>query len=308
SRRSQGSIALPLDTIGVDISYNLIELDAVFRQKMFTEELDAEYGYRHSRYTADIGQFYLQESRILVPSTGILYYKGNDLFMNLKLDLSAPSRTQEINPVGSRISMRYDYEFNDFDPTDEVNDRGELVHVFQDVNFHKFEAGARDSRRLPGWSHTLVATVKGGTIFGPPVDDFFDFYIGGLSGMKGYPFYSISGNEFGQANLTYRFPIREKIDLRFLQFYFDKLYGAVYVDAGTAWSGGAISGKRFRRDAGFELRLESFSFYAYPTRVFFNATYGFDTFRRYVQSRDQLVTYGGEWQFHFGVLFGFDFD
>ena len=85
-------------------------------------------------------------------------------------------------------------------------------------------------------------------------------------------------------------------------------FGAVYADAGAAWTGGSISGRRFVRDAGVELRLESFSFYAYPTRVFFNATYGFDTFSRYVASRDQYVTYGGEWQFHFGILFGFDFD
>jgi len=308
TRSSSGSITLPLDTIGVDISYNLLEFDAVFRQKLFTPALDAEYGYRHSRYTADIGQFYLRESQILVPATSILYFKGNDLFMNLKLDLEAPSRTQEINPVGTKFSARYDYEFNDFDPTDEVNDRGELVHVFQDVNFHKLEGSLRESRRLPGWSHTLSATVKGGTIFGPPVDDYFDFYIGGLPGMRGYPFYSISGNEYGTANLTYRFPIWENIDVRFLQLYFDKLYGGIYADMGTAWTGGPVTGNRFRRDAGVELRLESFSFYAYPTRVFFSATYGFDTFNRYVQSRDQVVTYGGEWQYHFGVLFGFDFD
>ena len=109
-------------------------------------------------------------------------------------------------------------------------------------------------------------------------------------------------------NVTYRFPVWERIDLRFLQFYFDKLYAAVYADAGTAWTGGSIYGRQVVRDAGAELRLESFSFYAYPTRVFFNATYGFDTYSRYVQNDDQVVTYGAEWQYHFGILFGFDFN
>lgn len=308
TRQTNSFITLPLDTIPVDISYNLIEFDVRFRQKVFAEWLGAEYGYRHSRYTANISSFFLPEARLLVPATGILYYKGNDLFLNLSADLSAPSRTQEINPVGSKLRVRYNYEFNDFDPTDEVNARGELAHVFKDVDFHRLEFNLRQSQPLPGWKHTLSASVRGGTIFGPPVDDFFDFYLGGMTGMKGYPFYSLGGNEYGHANVTYRFPIREGIDVRFLQFYFDKLYGAVYADAGTAWSGGAISGRRFIRDAGFELRLESFSFYAYPTRIFFNATYGFDTFTRYVESRDQRVTYGGEWQYHFGVLFGFDFD
>jgi hypothetical protein len=57
-----------------------------------------------------------------------------------------------------------------------------------------------------------------------------------------------------------------------------------------------------------ELRLESFSFYSYPTRIFLNAAYGFDQFTRLVRSRNQLVTYGKEWNIYFGVLFGFDFD
>jgi len=308
TRKTGAFIPLPLDTIPVDISYNLIEFDAVFRQKLFSEHLGIEYGYRHSRYTADIGSFFLPEALFLVPATGILYYKGNDLFLNLNADFSAPSRTQEINPVGRKVRARYDYEFNDFDPTDQINERGELAHVFKDVNFHRFEVILSESHALPGWNHTISAALRAGTIFGPPVDDFFDFYPGGLTGMKGYPFYSLGGNEYGHANLTYRFPLWEGIDVRFLQFYFDKLYAAVYADAGTAWSGGPVSGRRFIRDAGLELRLESFSFYAYPTRVFFNATYGFDTFSRYVASRDQFVAYGGEWQYHFGVLFGFDFD
>jgi hypothetical protein len=307
--RSTGSfIPLPLDTIPVDIDYNLIEFDAAFHQKLFTEALGVEYGYRHSRYTADIGTFFLPEARFLVPATGILYFKGNDLFFDMKLDATVPSRTQEINPTGRKIRLRYDYEFNDFDPTDQIDSRGELAHVFKNVNFHRLEGSIRESHTLPGWSHTLSTMIRGGTIFGPPVDDFFDFYLGGLNGMKGYPYYSLGGNEYAHANVTYRFPLLENIDMRFLQFYFDKLYAAVYGDAGTAWSGGPLKGQRFIRDAGFELRLESFSFYAYPTRVFFNATYGFDTFSRYVASRDQVVPYGGEWQFHFGVLFGFDFD
>lgn len=308
SRKTESFIPLPLDTIPVGISYNLIEFDAVFHQKLFSEAFEVDYGYRHSRYTADIGSFFLPEAGVLVPATGILYYKGNDLFLEGKLDASTPSRTQEINPLGTKVAFRYDYEFNDFDPTDQIDETGGLAHVFKDVNFHRFELSLRESRRLPGWSHTLSAKVKGGTIFGPPVDDFFDFYPGGMNGMKGYPFYSLGGNEYAHANVTYRFPVWDRIDLRFLQFYFDKLYAAVYADAGTAWSGGPVSGHRFIRDAGLEFRLEAFSFYAYPTRVFFNATYGFDSFSRYVASRDQVVTYGGEWQYHFGILFGFDFD
>ena len=203
--------------------------------------------------------------------------------------------------------MRYDYEFNKFNPNSEYEvSNGLLVPKYQYPKFHRLEASWRESQRLPGWKHTLSLQARGGSILGPPQDDFFDFYIGGLAGMKGYPFYSLGGNEYAMANITYRFPLIEHIDLRVLQMYFDKLYAAVYGDAGTAWTGGGLNGQRFRRDAGVELRLEAFSYYAFPTRIFFNATYGFDQFDRYVSSTATNVTYGKEWNFHFGVLFGFD--
>ncbi len=146
--------------------------------------------------------------------------------------------------MGRRIRLRYDYEFNKLQARDssgrgeiEIQD-GLVVPLYDRPRFHRLEASWRESRKLPGWKHTLSLQARGGTIFGPPQDDFFDFYIGGLAGMKGYPFYSLGGNEFAMATATYRFPVLEHIDLRVLQLYFDKLYAAVYGDVGTAWTGG----------------------------------------------------------------------
>jgi hypothetical protein len=83
----------------------------------------------------------------------------------------------------------------------------------------------------------------------------------------------------------------------------------VYGDIGTAWTDGSLARQKLKRDAGVELRLEAFSYYAFPTRIFFNATYGFDRFNYTIDNTSQtVVTYGKEWNFHFGVLFGFDFD
>lgn len=308
TRKTDAAISLPLDTIPVDISYNLLEFGIAFKQKLFTEALDVELRYAHSRYTANIGSFYLPEAQFLVPATSVLYLTGNDLSLTFNYKQIVPSRTDEINPVGRKLRVRYDHEFNRYNPRDTINDRGELVHLYDNPNFHKIDARWREHYPLPGWKHTLSVQLRGGTIFGPPVDDFFDFYIGGLAGMKGYPFYSLGGNEFATANLTYRFPLMENIDIRIAQLYIDKLYAAVYGDVGGAWTGGAIGRQKFRRDAGVELRLESFSYYAYPTRIFFNATYGFDQFTRYIENDATTVTYGNEWNFHFGVLFGFDFD
>ncbi len=300
--------------IPVTVTYSLFELDFVMKQKVLTEALELETRFAHSRYSASVSSFSFYDPLsgnlpFLNPAFSNTYFIGNNLSATWRFEAIAPSRTQEINPSGRKIRLRYDYEFNKFNPNSEYEvSNGLLVPKYQNPKFHRLEMSWRESRRLPGWKHTLSLQARGGTIFGPPQDDFFDFYIGGLAGMKGYPFYSLGGNEYAMANVTYRFPLIEHIDVRVLQMYFDKLYAAIYGDAGTTWTGGGLSGQRFKRDAGVELRLEAFSYYAFPTRIFFNATYGFDRFDRYVSSTGTSVTYGKEWNFHFGVLFGFDLD
>jgi hypothetical protein len=88
--------------------------------------------------------------------------------------------------------------------------------------------------------------------------------------------------------------------------YFDKFYASVFGDFGNAWSSATPRLRDFKADAGVELRLETFSWYSYPTRIFFNAAYGFNKFNRIVNGTP--VPYGKEMRFYFGVLFGFDFD
>jgi outer membrane protein assembly factor BamA len=136
------------------------------------------------------------------------------------------------------------------------------------------------------------------------VDNFFDYYAGGLIGMRGYPYYGLGGNKVATLNVSYRFPISDNLDFRVLQVYFDKLYFSAFGDFGNAWTDSPMSLKDFKRDAGFEVRLETYSFYAYPTRIFFSAAYGFDEFSRDVNR--VRVSYGNEWRLYFGVLFGFD--
>jgi Tol biopolymer transport system component len=298
--------------IPVDVTYNLIEFDVAAKHKLLLENLDLELRYTHSRYTANIETFTLHDTlgggdSYLISAYGTTYLKGNTITLNLKFNGIHPSRTQEINPVGRKMNLRYAYEFASFNPNDSIIN-GQVISFYKEPRFHRLELEWRESIRLPGWKHTLSSKVAGGTIFGPPVDDFFNFYIGGLAGMKGYTFYSLGGNEYAVANCTYRFPIIEDIDKRFLHIIFNHIYGAVYGDVGSAWTGGGPSGVKFKKDAGAELRIEATSYYAFPTRIFFNATYGFDQFKYTVQGTGNEVTYGREWNFHFGVLFGFDLD
>ncbi len=180
---------------------------------------------------------------------------------------------------------------------------GLLKPAYKNFNFHRVELDA--SLYFPLWAdHTLSARLRLGSIFGPPVADFFDFYLGGLIGFKAYPFYAISGNEVAWLNLTYRFPLWRNIDTKFAFLYFDKIFLSFHADIGNAWTGDIPDIDNFKKGAGAEIRIHMNSYYLFPSALFFNASYGFDTFERIVNR--QTITYGKEWRFYGGLLFGFD--
>jgi hypothetical protein len=201
--------------------------------------------------------------------------------------------------------IRYEYEKSKLNPQLEVEENGTVKTVFENKNLHKMEADITQSIGLFNNQHSLSLRLRAATIFGPPVDEFYNFYATGLPGMKGYPFYALGGGRVAHATLTYRMPLIKNIDTRISPLYLDKLYFSVYGDFGNAWDGKDTKLKDFKKDVGAELRLQAFSFYVFPTSIFVNAAYGLDQFTKVF--RNTTVTYGKEWRFYAGMLFGFDF-
>ncbi len=313
TRKTDATIELGTNLIPVEVTYGLFEFDATFRQPIYSDALLVKYGYIHSRYSTDISGFtYPPDTGPFINGSSELYYIGNSLFMQWEYNGIIPARTSDIRPVGTTLKLRYEYEFSKFNSSGEYEIvEGFLKPKYDNIRYHKAEITLQRHFALPGWKHTLSIGVRGGTIFGPPVPKFFDLYAGGMTGMKGYSFFALGGNSIATVNLTYRFPISESLDTRFLQIYFDKLYGAVFADWGDAWDEGSPEIKDFKKDIGAELRLESFSFYSFPTRISLSAAYGLDQFDRTFQGRDVIegrsfVTYGKEWRMYFTILFGFE--
>ncbi|MDP2884092.1 MAG: biopolymer transporter Tol [Ignavibacteria bacterium] len=291
-------------SISTDVTYNLLEFDVSVRQKVLDDVTQLKIGYSLSRYNADIGSF-------LVPGSGLspgfrnLYLIGNALSAQVTHNGIAPSVDKDINPVGRTITLRYNYEFDKYNSEGEYSiENGLLVPHYTKPSFHRLEILWNEHLALPIPRHTLTFTAHRASTLGKQVDDFFDSYAGGFVGMRGYPFYALGGNDIAVIGAAYRFPLWTTINFRFLEFYFTKLYGSVFADYGDAWTGSAPSYSRWKRDAGFELRLEAFSFYQYPTRIFFSGAYGLDRFDR--TFNDVAVTYGKEWRFYLGVLFDFE--
>jgi hypothetical protein len=275
--------------------------------------LELKLAYTLGRYSQDFGSWFYQipgdpSNNQVIPSTRSTYFIGNTFSAGVKFDGILPSLDRDINPVGRSFSLKYLYEADKFNPTDSSSTKeGFRESIYTPYNFSRLELIWNEHLALPFPRHTLSFTLNASGIFGPTIDEFFDYYAGGFVGMRGYPFYAIGGNKVVTLNATYRFPIASQLDFRILQIYFSKLYASVFYDIGNAWPRESASDNFWKQDAGFELRLETFSFYAYPTRIFFSGAYGLDQFSRSVNDINiHNVLYGHEWRFYLGVLFGFE--
>jgi Tol biopolymer transport system component len=293
-------------TFFTDVTYNLFEFDFSLAINLL-EKLPLKVTYALSRYSQDFGSWFHPRFGV-IPASRSTYFIGNAFSAKIQYDGIRRTVDRDINPMGRKFSLKYYYEIDEFNPTDSAKyDNGFRIPIYSPYNFHRLELNWAEHIQLPMHKHTLTLGLNAAGILGPTIDDFFDYYAGGFIGMRGYPFYAIGGNKFVSFSAEYRVPLSTELNFRILQLYFKKLFGSVFCDVGDAWSGTATSINNWKRDVGFELRLETYSFYTYPTRIFFSGAYGLDRFSRNVRDiNTTTVFYGREWRFYLGVLFGFE--
>ncbi|MFZ1289005.1 MAG: biopolymer transporter Tol, partial [Melioribacteraceae bacterium] len=270
----------PESEVNANVTYNLFEVDLAAKHKIFNPMHNLEFRFIYSQYSAAIGSFIFPNTTTLYPSSSDDYFIGRNLQLTYSFNSIYPTIDSDINPVGIEVEARYNYEMNKYNPDGEYDIKnGVLVPIYKNFNFHRLELNLKNYYQIYD-EHTLSARLRLGTIFGPRVPDFFDFYLGGLVGMKGYPFYAISGNELAWLNLTYRLPLFKNIDYRLGHLYIDKLFFSVNGDLGNAWNDDIPEFSDFKKGAGAELRLKMISFYLFPTSLFFNASYAFDEYEK----------------------------
>jgi WD40 repeat protein len=304
TRQADAKLIAGLDSITVGVNYNLLAFYLGMKFPIINDRHNVRLEYSYSKYTSEIDPFFIPSSGISVRGSSEDYFKAHNIAVFYNYETGFRTKNSDINPIGRKIDIRYDYESSDINPAYTVENDGSLRTMYEKNKLHKVEAEWLESIGLFKNKHTLSMKLRGAVIFGPEVDNFYNFYVAGLVGMKGYPFFSLGGGRMLSLNLTYRFPVWENIDLRLSPLYFDKLYLGFFGDIGDAWEEQRFKPKYLKKDAGIELRLQAFSAYAFPTSIFFNAAYGFDSFTRKFYGED--ITYGKEWRFYFGILFGYD--
>ena len=268
------------DTTLADLSYNLWEVGLKARSKV-NRFLLIEAGYRYSPYSVTTERFFSKESDQFIDPFTSKYFIGTGASLKGIFEWIAPHRHSDVVPVGLRAELAYDREVGRLLERFDIED-GRLEPIYERHRFHRVSFDTKIGLMLPGKvfnaPHGIGFRARVSTILGKEVDDFFDDYVGGLAGARGYPFYAMGGNETLWLQGSYLFPLLPKIEKQVMFTYVDKLYARVFADAATAWSGPLTSPGALRKDVGAELRLGLGSFYLLPTAIFMSATYGLDSF------------------------------
>lgn len=253
------------------------------------------------------------------------YYRGMNFKLNWQYKFVRRTVNSETNPdngvvLNTNIWRNYDKFIRDF----EVNSAyGTFGVAFRKNYYWLIDHEGEWYHKYP-FMNKLVGTLgwRIGTISKPDVDSFFNFFAGGMPGLKGYPFYSIEGRNLLIADYTWRIPLFVEKDIQILSFNLQNAFLATYIEAGNAWSAVedyprldwpdfTLNGRDviqkltadFKRDIGIQLRLSGFSFYAYPTAISLDFVYGFDEFT-IADSDGNPHIYGNEWRSYLTILFG----
>lgn len=286
-----------------DINFNLMEADLGLRGK-FREWFDWRVTYIFSLYRARIGTFAYKELATeevyISPDIRYTYLSGHALSLSIKRSHIFPDLDRTINPrKGHYIALRYTREWNKFledFATDKVID----IEIYEKYYFNRYEFDLEKYFPVPFTKyHSFTARLQGGYI-DQEVDDYFHFFAGGYVGLKGFSFYSIDGRKMGIGSLTYRMPLARNLNIQILSWYLDKIYLGAFYQFGDAWDDGGIPLNNLNSNIGLQLRFETFSWYMFPTRIFFEAAYPLNS------AIYQDITYERDWKFYFGILFDFD--
>ncbi len=302
------------DSTLTDLAYDLWEVDFQAKSKI-SRYLMATAGYRYSPYRVTTKRFYSKELKLFIPSSASRYYIGRAFHSSVIFEAFDSYRDMNVVPHGVRAELSFERETGQLLKSFSIRD-GILTPEYDDAVINRLTFEAKGGMRLKNWpgegAHGLGGRVRISAILGKELDDFYNDYVGGLTGARGYPFYALGGNKSAWGQLSYSFPVFPRISKQIGFIYLDKVYAKVYVDAANAWSGSFDGLSSFKKDIGLEARFGIGSFYLLPTAFFVSGTYGLDSFNFQLDegfvtpSGSSSVRYGESMQWHAGLLFGFD--
>jgi hypothetical protein len=139
--------------------------------------------------------FFSREFNQFVPGSTSEYFRGTTLSTSYNIEFIEPTRHYDIAPRGIKGYVSYQYQPARLLDRYEIND-GVLSPVYDRVKNHSIEMDMRYGFATGSRSAAQIRT-RGFTYLNNPDDFFYLDYIGGLSGIMSYPFFSFGGGPSG---------------------------------------------------------------------------------------------------------------
>ncbi len=224
--------------------------------------------YNYSKYTAHaIGYTRIEHEDILLESAPFDitydYYRGHKLVLAYTFKSYLPQYIFNMIPQnGFEVNADVSFEKNDFDPKFEISkEYGTLSLIFSNhnttrLNFElKKNISIAKKRRI-----SFNQSIKFGYLTNQSIDDFFYYFGGGLTGVKGYTFYeeSLSGTQLFVSSSVLRAPVFLEKNYKFFHLLIQNLSLNYIAQIG------AVSLNKPKYSNGIEIRVNGSSFYAFP--------------------------------------------
>ena len=270
--------ALVLDNISLDYDLTFLlfagELGLKYRYKNYKFWLDYSYSNYRQHISQHIKQTTQNEVLNFYGDAAFDYYRGHGLFITCQYDLQDRKFLGNILPSqGLNSKIKAGYEWNGFMDGFSVNEEystfganfkpNNTFRVIIDLQRHysiseKFNIASTIDLQL-GW------------LSNSSVDNFFYFFSGGETGLKGYTFYeeTLTGPKQFIISNTTRLPIFSEKNYVFRNFVIQNfVIGLVNQLGGSPNTVNTfIENKEYKISSGIEARISGFSFYSYPTAI-----------------------------------------
>ena len=283
-----------------DIKFRLVQLRSGLRLPIYGSQL--EVALTRQWYRAFIQEEIMtNEYGRLDAGAAYDYFRGWSLSGAWSIDMRKRTLDKTINPSsGYQLSVNLDLEKNNFIEGLNFSESGTLLEEFKSNDLGRIQLGGSYHYELP-WKKRWTISIKGqaGWISNNDVDSFFHFYMGGMPGIKGYPFYSIQGAKSGLLDITMRVPIFMERHFKLNWLILQNSTLGFIMQAGDAWT----DEMAIKKSIGIQWRLNGFSFFNFPTAIEAEYHHPLNKFERIIN--EETIEYGDKGRTYFKVLFDF---